>query len=468
MKKIIFALIPLLFSISLNALEKEKWTSLFDGETLEGWEIHGGKATYEVEDGAIVGTSAPNTRNTFLCVKKEYADFVLEYEYNPVSRLNSGVQFRSTIEKKVSKKRLADGDNGLRLGGYQCEIDPTKRKWSAGIFEEGRRGWLYPVVNKEAQAALKVGEWNKVRIVCLGPVIRTYLNGIPVSDFVDKGEKKGLIGLQIHGVGTNTTPLKIKWRNLKIRELESTDTTAVLEADHDTLGLTAPLGSHILLAPGKELEEWQLRSKKVGWMNKYVEGKLQWSVDKEKGVATSLPRTGSMDSKKHFGTQRIHVEFCTPLKKEGELQGASGNSGIYIQGSYELQICNTFGLEVKSDNCGGLYGKKAPDVNAEKKPGEWQVFDVYFIPASYDENRKKTAKARFSAKLNGKWIHRNVEIEGRTAGGDKETPSPRTLRLQDHQQVVKFRNVWVSDIDNPERLEKNDPRRKKKKKKSKP
>ncbi|MFT5110266.1 MAG: hypothetical protein ACI9UA_005920, partial [Pseudoalteromonas tetraodonis] len=94
-----------------SAFDREKWIELFDGKTLDGWVQHGGKASYAVVDSAIIGTSAPNTPNTFLCTVREYGDFVLEYEYFPHPTLNCGVQFRSQIREK-----------GDRVWGYQCEI----------------------------------------------------------------------------------------------------------------------------------------------------------------------------------------------------------------------------------------------------------------------------------------------------------------------------------------------------------
>lgn len=451
-----YVLLLLLMTVSLNAQDKARpklneWVDIFDGKTLTGWVRHGGKATYKVVDGAIVGTSCPNTANTFLCTDREYSDYVLEYEYYPHPTLNCGVQFRSKIREKDD-----------RVYGYQCEIDPSGRKWSAGIYEEAARGWLYPVESAKAQSAYKPGEWNKVRIVCLGPIIRTYLNGIPVAELLDKGEKEGIIGLQVHGVGKNETPMEIKWRNLRIMELDSANTVSVLDADADTMGLSAPRGAIVLIAPGKGLEEWELRPTKVPWMDQYEEGKLQWTIDTGTGVATPKPKAGSMDTRQKFGAQRIHVEFCTPLDADETKPEVSGNSGVYLQGSYELQICNSAGLPPVDNFCGGLYRQRAPDVNAARKPGEWQTYDIYFIPAQFDKDNKKTANARLSAKLNGQWIHRNVEITGTTGSGDAETPLPRPLRLQEHMRLVEFRNVWLSDLDNPVTLNSYDPRKAKK------
>jgi hypothetical protein len=424
-----------------------KWVSLFDGKTLTGWERHGGKATYKVVDGAIVGTSCPRTPNTFLCSTREYGDFILEYEYFPHGHLNCGVQFRSKIRPQRD-----------HVYGYQCEIDPSARAWSAGVYGEGGRGWLNPVECPKAKAAYKPGAWNKVRIVCLGHSIRTYLNGVPVSDMFDKGEKEGIIGLQVHGVGGNTTPMEIKWRNLRIMELKPADMTAVLDTLEDSMGKPAPRGATVLLAPSKGLEEWAVRSSKVKWMSDYKKGQLQWTVDKATGVATVGPKTGSMASKKSFGAQRIHIEFCTPKAADAPPE-QSGNSGVLIQGRYELQICNSAGLEIKENYCGGLYKQRKPDVNAAKKAGEWQTYDIYFLPATFKDG-KKTANARLSAKLNGQWIHRDIEIKSKTgSSGAAEGASAQPLVLQDHQHKVQFRNVWVCDFDKPVTLSQYDPRR---------
>jgi hypothetical protein len=440
----------LLLAAAAHAADPAGWMALFDGKTLDGWERHGGKATYRVDDGAMVGVSAPNTPNTFLCTQREYGDFILEYEYFPHPTLNCGVQFRSRIREQ-----------GDVVWGYQCEIDPSPRRWSAGIYEEGGRGWLFPVEAPAAQAAYKPGEWNKVRIVCLGPSIRTWLNDVPVADLVDDGTRRGIIGLQVHGVGGDRTPMEIKWRNIRLMPLEASDTAAVLDGPGaDTLGLPPPRGADVLLAPGRGLEAWTLRPVKVPWMNKYEAGRLQWTVDQDTGVAVPLPFAGSMDSQKRYGAQRIHVEFRTPPAAPDVAPEAAGNSGIFMQGRYELQICNSAGLAPATNLSGALYGQRAPDVNAAREPGEWQTYDIYFTPARYDAGNKKTANARLSAKLNGQWIHREVEAQGTTGSGDPEQPGPGPLRLQEHQHRVEFRNVWVCDLDHPPALKSYDPRKK--------
>jgi len=187
------------------------WVDLFNGENLNGWKQLNGKAKYEVVDGVIVGTTVLGTPNSFLCTENNYSDFVFEVELLVEPNMNSGIQFRS--ESK------ADYNNG-RVHGYQCEVDPSDRAWSAGIFDEARRGWLYPLdLNPKAKTALKMGKWNKYRIECIGNSLRTWLNGIPVAHVIDDMTSEGFIALQVHGIGNNKDRegQQIKWRNIRIK-----------------------------------------------------------------------------------------------------------------------------------------------------------------------------------------------------------------------------------------------------------
>ena len=182
---------------------------LFDGKTLSGWRRIGGSAEYVVHDDTIVGETRPNQPNTFLCTEQEYADFVLELEFKIDRQLNSGIQIRSWSDSD---------DDDSRVRGYQVEIDPSDRAWSAGIYEEGRRGWLHPLNNNDyAQRALDPDAWNRLRIVARGGVIRTYLNDVPAAVLLDSAVRSGFIGLQVHGVGDRTEPLRIRWRDIRLK-----------------------------------------------------------------------------------------------------------------------------------------------------------------------------------------------------------------------------------------------------------
>ena len=211
MKQKLSLLLVCYLLLSGVAFAQDGWVNLFNGKNLKGWKQLNGEAKYEVVDGVIVGTTVLNTPNSFLCTKKMYTDFVFEVELLVEPNMNSGIQFRSNS--------FPDHNNG-RVHGYQCEVDPSDRAWSAGIFDEARRGWLYPLdLNNEARKALKMGEWNKYRIECIGNSIRTWLNDIPVAHLVDDMTSKGFIALQVHGIGKNKEKegQQIKWRNIRIK-----------------------------------------------------------------------------------------------------------------------------------------------------------------------------------------------------------------------------------------------------------
>ncbi|MCB0688738.1 MAG: DUF1080 domain-containing protein [Saprospiraceae bacterium] len=153
------------------------WKNLFDGETLNGWSIHSGLAKYHVEDGAIVGTSVPNSPNTFLCTDQSFSDFILEFEVYLVSpELNSGVQFRSQIapEELTFWFRNNEGQPAQRtipkdrVYGYQVEIALEEGGASGGVYDEARRAFMIyrPVQGSAAFNAFKDDQWNHYRVEC--------------------------------------------------------------------------------------------------------------------------------------------------------------------------------------------------------------------------------------------------------------------------------------------------------------
>jgi hypothetical protein len=206
------------------AADQASWHPLFDGRSLSGWKQRGGAAKYRVENGEIVGTSVPNTGNSFLCTEKDYGDFILELEFKVDPKLNSGVQIRSQcfdelkeIEHEGKTLKIPAG----RVHGYQVEIDPSERAWTCGIYDEGRRGWLNDLANNEpARKAFRPGEWNKMRVECRGDSLKTWLNDVPAADLRDAMTPKGFIALQVHGVGDKSEPLEIRWRNIRIQDVE--------------------------------------------------------------------------------------------------------------------------------------------------------------------------------------------------------------------------------------------------------
>ncbi len=199
------------------------WTPLLGGRTLEGWRRLGGEATYEARDGVIVGTTVPNTPNTFLATRQHYGDFILKLDVKVDSLLNSGVQIRSNSYA---------GYKGGRVHGYQVEIDPSERAWTGGIYDEARRGWVFPLKGRNAaQQAFKQGEWNHLRIEARGLHLRTWVNGVLAADLIDHRMDSGFIALQVHSIGDSErlAGRHVRWRNIRIKDLGTLTVRASLD-----------------------------------------------------------------------------------------------------------------------------------------------------------------------------------------------------------------------------------------------
>jgi hypothetical protein len=191
---------------------EEGWVDLFDGKTLEGWTVRGGFANYKVDDGTIVGTTVEGSPNTFLC-KGDFKDFVLELEVLCDPKLNSGVQVRSHVYGEDSPKK------GV-VYGPQCEIALRESGTAGRFYDEARRGVWICDLNPEAKTAFKDDGWNRYRIVVQGNRYRSWVNGVPASDFTDDMDSHGFIGLQVHGIAKGTGPYQVRWRHVRIKELK--------------------------------------------------------------------------------------------------------------------------------------------------------------------------------------------------------------------------------------------------------
>jgi hypothetical protein len=187
--------------LSLVALSLSAQTALFNGENLEGWTINGTEKWY-VEDGLLVCESGPDKAYGYLSTNAYYDNFVLELEFLQEADGNSGVFFRSTVD-------------GTVVSGWQVEVAPPDHD-TGGIYESYGRGWLIKP-DKAKDAYLKMGEWNKMKIICNGDTVTTYLNGHEMVKLTDEkiGNGKGGIALQIHAGGG----IKVKWRNIYLTEL---------------------------------------------------------------------------------------------------------------------------------------------------------------------------------------------------------------------------------------------------------
>ncbi len=210
--------------------QKENWIHLFDGESLNGWTVHSGFAKYRVEEGTIVGQAVKGSPNSFLCTDREFGDFILEFEVlleDP--ELNSGVQFRSQIAQQELAFWFRDEEGKYktntipadRVYGYQVEIAAQQAGGAGGVYDEARRAmmpWWPGKDSKEGKVFLD-GKWNSYRIECRGDSIRTIINGMVITDFRDALSLSGIIGLQVHDVGNDSTPYQVRWKNIRLQPL---------------------------------------------------------------------------------------------------------------------------------------------------------------------------------------------------------------------------------------------------------
>lgn len=237
---------------------EEGYTWLYDGDSLEGWRVIGGEATFAAEGDDIVGRHGPGA-NTFLRTEKTYRDFSLKLQMRWDELGNSGILFRA-------QQRDDDG----RAFGYQYELDASERAWSGGIYDEARRGWLASLEeNEAARNAIKLDDWNDVEIEARGAQIKTWINGVLAADIIDGLDPQGYIALQVHSGDSGI----MRWRNIRLRELPplslpGADLLAAQEwrpQDLDSLvftesGLSAVIaGENPSLSPRRQFSDAQIK-----------------------------------------------------------------------------------------------------------------------------------------------------------------------------------------------------------------
>ena len=185
-----------------------RWTSLFNGRNLDGWETRDGSSTVLVDDGAMVAFHQDTEAFTYLATKKMYKDFILELDVKVVGDLNSGILLRGN-----SSPSFRDG----KLHGYQMEIDQSERQWTGGIYEEAGRGWLYSLEGKDdARKAYRASDWNHYRVEAIGEHFRIWVNGVPTLNMADTKTAEGVIGIQIHKLPSSGGGGSVSIRNVRI------------------------------------------------------------------------------------------------------------------------------------------------------------------------------------------------------------------------------------------------------------
>jgi hypothetical protein len=199
-----------------------------------------------------------------------------------------------------------------------------------------------------------------------------------------------------------------------------------------------PPSDAIILFDGEDLSQW--KSDKDG-------GPAKWAV--KDGVAT-VNGTGYISTRQSFGDCQLHLEWATPAEVKGEGQGR-GNSGVFLQGRYEIQILDSYNNKTYYDGqAGAVYKQYAPLVNASRKPGEWQAYDIIYHAPRFDAAGELVKPGTVTVLQNGVLVQDHVEIQGPTGkpGSPKYEAHPlkQPLTLQDHHNPVRFRNIWIREL----------------------
>lgn len=374
-------LVPAVF---ISSLQAQNWVSLFNGKNLEGWHQLNGAAKYRVENGEIIGETVANTANSFLATNQTYGDFILELDFKLDAEMNSGIQIRS--------ESSADYNNG-RVHGYQVEIDPSERAWTGGIYDEARRGWLYPLsYNPAGQHAYKKNQWNHFHIECIGNTIRTWVNGIPAASLADDMTAKGFIALQVHKINDATNAgHTIRWKNIRIQTTglkpHAPDHIFVRNFLLNNLTAEEKFNNVQLLWDGHSSNGWRGAYKKSfpasGWEMKDGILTVEASNGKQEGLG------GDIVTDKEYHAFDLQFDFkLTP--------GANSGVKYFVKENYDVNGQSAIGLEYQV-----LDDDRHPDAK-KGRDGNRTVASLYdMIPK---------AKIKAAIKPIGEWNHGRVIV----------------------------------------------------------
>ena len=434
-----------------NTEEQEAWVSIFDGETLNGWKAVMGAAEFEVTDGEIVGIAKYGTPNTFLVTEKLYDDFILEFDLkiNHISS-NSGVMIRGQFDPEAG-----DG-NGL-VYGYQIEADPTDRAWSGGLFDEKRRGWMYPLdLNPAAKSAFKMGEWNTYRIEAIGNEIKSWINGQEAAYVVDDMDSRGFIGLQVHSIrdpeheGEKTYFRNIRVQTENLTPKPFTGDVFVVNTGLNELTELEKQNGWKLLFDGKSSE---------GWVGAYKDHfpKEGWHI--KDGILMVEASDGSESM--NFG-DIVTVDKYSAFDLAFDFNISEGaNSGVkYFVTLTENNVGSAIGLEYQildderhpdakngrdgNRTLASLYDLKTAQKQARfvRKPGEWNQGRIVVHPDNKVEHFINGVKVLEFVRGSEEFRELVRQSKYHIWENFGEAPEGHIL-LQDHGDEVKFKNIKI-------------------------
>ena len=447
--------------------QDDGWVDLFNGKDLTGWTRINGTAPYTVDNGEIVGATITGTPNSFLATDMLYGDFALRMEVLVDDEINSGIQFRSLSNPDYMRGRVH---------GHQFELDPSERAWSGGIYDEARRGWLYPLtLNPDCSRAYKHEAWNSIYIEAIGAFTRTWLNDVPCAALNDDMTLEGFIALQVHSIGNaDQAGRELRWRKLQIKtnnlEPRPWTDTYVVNLIPNTLAPQEEAQGFRLLFDGETTDGWRGVNKETfpeqGWH--VADGVL---VVEASGGAEAA-HGGDIVTMEEFAMYDLSLDFMYT-------KGANSGVKYIITESYGSKA-SAIGLEYQildddrhPDASEGAAGNRtlaslydlipADESKTDLGPGEWNRARIRVTGTRTDERvtGNRSAKTVFTGAHVEHWLNDRIVVEydrGTRAfdalvarskyviwKGFGHWPAGHIL-LQDHGDEVHFRSIKIRRI----------------------
>ena len=404
---------------TLTKKQKESgWQLLFDGKTLDGWSIKSGYASYEVEDGSIVGITAEGSPNTFLCSDEKFADFELTFDVKfDEEFFNSGVQIRS---------KLRGEEYGGRVYGPQVEIEKSPGQ-SGYIYGEAAGGWQSPEPQSKDESVNSHNHfindtWNHYRVLATGRRIQTWINGQKIADLVYDVERyldndEGFIGLQVHSVPNFEKPITVRWKNIYIRPLKNDEQISKVQ-------------EYVPLFNGNDFNGWKFHLGKEGADN---DGTF---TIKDEIIHCSGKPAGYIYTEKSYTNFNLKYEWA--FERPEDLQADSlfrGNSGCLVHiGEKNVLGVWPLSIEVQGMNrqaglilpiprsvkCERTYDKESRD-KAINPVGDWNTMEI------------DVTGAQMLIKLNGVVVS--------TVKNSELTEGP--IGLQSEGAPIRWRNIRI-------------------------